>query len=339
MSLTDMKLFGVKYNRMTTAQMLMNSFKAELVSSICWTRLFFCGLLLGGVPAALGQQDPMYNQYLFNAYTINAAEAGARNYGTASMLYRWQWQGIEGAPTTGSVGFETNISKGWGIGFNVVDDRIGPTSNQTVNMATAYHISLTDKVRMSVGLNAVGNIQRVDLQGIQQGVDLNDPLLRDNIRTFNPNIGGGILLYGPNTFIGLSAPRFMEYRLTKQDLVSLDQLRHIFLYGGHSFRLSERLKLKPSFLGRVVNGAPPVFDFNGVISFYDVLDLGVNYRSGDGMGVLIGFTFAEKLILNYAYELPVTDIRTVTMRTHEVGVRYRFGRSNFDKISSPRFFN
>lgn len=339
MSPTDMKTSGMNYNRMTISHIVMYRLTSESLNKMNKIILSFCLLLLAGWRPAFAQQDPMYNQYLFNAYTINAAEAGARNYGTASMLYRWQWQGIEGAPTTGSVGFETNISKGWGIGFNVVDDRIGPTSNQTVNLATAYHISLTDKVRMSVGLNAVGNIQRVDLQSIQQGVDLNDPLLRDNIRTFNPNVGGGVLLYGPNTFIGLSAPRFMEYRLTKQDLVSLDQLRHIFLYGGHSFRLNEKLKFKPSFLGRVVNGAPPVFDFNGVISFYDVLDMGVNYRSGDGMGVLIGLTLAEKLVINYAYELPVTDLRTVTLRTHEVGVRYRFGSSNFDKISSPRFFN
>jgi len=296
-------------------------------------------LLLAASAAVYAQQDPMYNQYLFNAYTINAAEAGARNYGTASLLYRWQWQGIDGAPTTGSVGVETNLSKGWGIGFNVVDDRIGPTSNQTINLATAYHISITEKLRMSVGLNAVSNIQRVDLQAIQEVVDLNDPLLRDNIRTFNPNVGGGVLFYGPKSFLGVAMPRFLEYKLTSQDLVSLDQLRHIFIYGGHSFPLNEKFKFKPSFLARMVNGAPVVFDLNGVVSLYDVIDLGVNYRSGDGMGVMIGLTLAEKLVVNYSYELPVTDIRFVTLRTHEIGVRYRFGSSHYDKISSPRFFN
>ena len=50
----------------------------------------FLVLLICGSASVLAQQDPMYNQYIFNAYTINAAEAGTRNFGTASMLYRWQ---------------------------------------------------------------------------------------------------------------------------------------------------------------------------------------------------------------------------------------------------------
>ena len=194
-------------------------------------KLVLAGLLaISG--AALGQQDPMYNQYLFNAYTINAAEAGTRNYGTASMLYRWQWVGIDGAPNTGSFGLETGIGKGWGLGVNVVDDRIGPTSNQTINVSTAYHISLTEKLRMSVGVNLVGNNQRVNLSRIQELTDLDDPTLTNNLKSFNPNVGGGVLLYTERGFFGVAMPRLVEYKLTNQSLVNIDQLRHLFIYGG-----------------------------------------------------------------------------------------------------------
>ena len=285
------------------------------------------------------QQDPMYNQYIFNAYTINPAEAGTRNYGTASMLYRWQWVGIEGAPNTGAFGVETSFGRAWGVGLNMVNDRIGPANNQTVNLALAYRINLSEKWKMSVGLNGVSNIQQVKLSEIENVFDENDPVLANNIRTFNPNVGGGMLFYSDKNFIGISMPRFMEYKLTSQDLVSLDQLRHLFVYYGHSFRFGPYLKVKPSVMAKVVKGAPVEFDLNGVISLFDVIDLGANYRVGDGLGLLAGITLKERLVVNYAYELPLTQLRYGTIQTHEVGLRYKFGRANFDRIESPRFFN
>jgi len=288
---------------------------------------------------AQAQQDPMYNQYIFNAYTINPAEAGTRNYGTASMLYRWQWLGVDGAPSTGSAGVETSLGKAWGVGLNMVNDKIGPATNQTVNLAVAYRISLSEKWKMSVGLNGVSNVQQLKLAEIENVFDENDPVLANNIRSFNPNVGGGILFYSDKNFIGISMPRFTEYKLTNQDLVSLDQLRHIFIYYGHSFRFGPYLKFKPSALAKVVKGAPVEFDLNGVISLFDVIDLGANYRSGDGLGLLAGITLKERLVLNYAYEIPLTQLRYVTVQTHEIGLRYKFGRAHFDKIESPRFFN
>ncbi len=301
--------------------------------------LLILAVLLLSYTRGFSQQDPMYNQYIFNAYTINAAEAGTRNFGTVSMLYRWQWVGLDGAPSTGSVGVESPVGKGWGIGFNMVNDRIGPAMNQTINLSGAYHLNLNEDYRLSLGLNMVGNNQRVNFERFKYLTDFDDPVLTNNISSFNPNVGGGLLLYSDRNFFGASMPRFIEYKLTNSNLVSLDQLRHIFLYGGHIFNLSNRVTFKPSVLAKIVKGAPAEFDINAVISLHDVIGLGVNYRSGDGVGLLMGITVLERVQFNYAYELPVTDVRFVTIQTHEVGIRYIFGDSHFEKIRSPRFFN
>lgn len=296
-------------------------------------------MLLLSATIGYGQQDPMYNQYLYNAYTINPAEAGARNYGTVSMLYRWQWVGIEGAPNTGSFGLETGMGKGWGIGFNVVDDRIGPSANQTVNTSVSYHLNLTERTRMAVGLNGVINTQRVSINRLKSVIDLNDPALTNNVNRFNPNAGGGVLVYNDKAFFGLALPRLVEYKLTRSNLVAIDQLRHLFIYAGRTFQISERMRLKPSILTKVVSGAPVEFDINGVVNFYNLLDVGVNWRTGDGVGTLIGFTLKDRLQVNYAYEMPLTKIRFGSIQTHEIGLRYRFGNRDAGRVESPRFFN
>ena len=299
--------------------------------------LLASGLMVA--PSLQAQQDPMYNQYIFNAYTVNAAEAGARSFGVVSMLYRWQWVGLEGAPNTTSVGFESHVGNGWGVSLNAVDDRIGPSVNQTINAATAYHILLDDKFHLSLGLNLVGNSQRISLDRFKYLTDTNDPLLTTNINNFNPNVGGGLLLYSNHLFFGASMPRFIEYRLTNSSTLALDQLRHLFVYGGRIFNIGNRVSFKPSVMAKLVNGAPAEFDLNAVMSFYDIIGLGVNYRTGDGVGVLAGITILEKLQLNYAYEIPLTELKYATVQTHEVGVRLLFGTSHLKKIRSPRFFN
>ena len=309
----------------------------RLASSWRWVKLLMILMVIS--TSASAQQDPMYNQYIFNAYTINAAEAGTRNFGTVSMLYRWQWVGLEGSPTTGSIGFETPMGKGWGIGLNVVDDQLGPAMNQTMNLSSSYHINLNRSYRLSLGLNLVGNNQRLRFDRFKYLDDFTDPVLTNSISSFNPNVGGGLLLYSEHNFLGASMPRFLEYRLTNSNLLSLDQLRHVFLYAGRIFDITNKVSFKPSVLAKIVRGAPVEFDLNAVMSIYDVIGLGMNYRVGDGVGLLVGITAKSRVQFNYAYEIPVTRLRYVTIQTHEVGVRYLFGHSSFDKIRSPRFFN
>lgn len=287
----------------------------------------------------VAQQDPMYNQYIFNSYTINPAEAGIRAYGTASLLHRWQWVGIAGAPTTTSMGVETSFRSNWGFGLNAVSDKIGPELNQTVNLSLGYHLKLSSRYNIAAGLNGVANHRRLNTGSFDNVYDADDPDLQ-SFNLFRPNVGGGLLIYSNHFFFGASLPRLVQYKAPSNGTnIALDQVRHMFIYTGRIFDVSRDIKLKPSVLMKAVSGAPVQFDLNGVASFYNVLDAGVNYRLGDGLGLLFGITVMERLIFNYAYEIPLTLIRNNTQQTHEVGIRYRFGKAHVENIQSPRFFN
>jgi type IX secretion system PorP/SprF family membrane protein len=148
-----------------------------------------------------------------------------------------------------------------------------------------------------------------------------------------------VLLYSSKNFLGVSLPRFREYRLTEMDMLPLNQLRHLFVYGGHVFEVSPKLWIKPSVLFKFVNGAPTEVDINGVVHFLNKFDLGVNYRTGDGLGLLAGVKVKDRLIFNYVYELPLTDIRYGSLKTHEIGLRLLFGNGPSHSVDSPRFFN
>jgi type IX secretion system PorP/SprF family membrane protein len=56
-----------------------------------------------------GQQEPQYTQYMFNPTVINPAYAGSLGYGSLFSMYRAQWIGLDGAPTTINLAYHQPI--------------------------------------------------------------------------------------------------------------------------------------------------------------------------------------------------------------------------------------
>ncbi|MBB3123460.1 type IX secretion system PorP/SprF family membrane protein, partial [Mesoflavibacter sabulilitoris] len=52
---------------------------------------------------AQAQQDPQYTQYMYNMNVVNPAYAGSYEGVAIGALYRSQWVGLEGAPSTGTL--------------------------------------------------------------------------------------------------------------------------------------------------------------------------------------------------------------------------------------------
>lgn len=98
------------------------------------------------------QFDPMYTQYMFNELVINPAYAGSRECLSGTALYRQQWVGLDGAPTTltGSVHAPLMQQK-IGVGLTFANDKIGVSQRTSVTINGAYRIKL-EAAHLSFGL-------------------------------------------------------------------------------------------------------------------------------------------------------------------------------------------
>ena len=76
--------------------------------------LLFVGL------GATAQQDPQYTQYMYNMNIINPAYAGSSGTTSIGALYRSQWVGLEGAPSTATIAIHSPVGNrvGLGLSFN-----------------------------------------------------------------------------------------------------------------------------------------------------------------------------------------------------------------------------
>ena len=104
------------------------------------TKFLFFALLLTGF-AGFAQQDAQYTQYMYNTININPAYAGSRGVMSIFGLHRTQWVGLDGAPVTNAVSLNKPINNSkLGIGLSFVNDRIGPTDENTISADISYTV-------------------------------------------------------------------------------------------------------------------------------------------------------------------------------------------------------
>jgi len=304
--------------------------------------IFLSALILLVAKTSMAQQDPMFTQYMFNTLAINPAYAGSRNVVSATALMRSQWTGIEGAPKTGTFTIDAPVmDKRFGIGLQLLTDKLGVTQTNAAAVSLAYRIRL-DEGSLSFGLQGDVSQYRADLTS----VDLNtgspyDPAFANNVRRTLFNFGTGAYYNSDRFFVGLSAQDLVPNRLSEPSengaRLAGKQALHVFLSSGYVFPVSEDLNLKPSFLIKYVHGAPIEGDINGTLWIKDVIGIGAQYRTSADIAGLLEIQATPQIRIGYSYDRSVTKLQGFNSGSHEIMLRYEFGFER-GKIISPRYF-
>ena len=288
--------------------------------------------------SGFAQQDAQYTQYMYNTININPAYAGSRGVMSVFGLHRTQWVGLDGAPTTNTFSLNTPISNSnLGVGFSLVNDRIGPTSDNTISADISYTIPMNEVYKLSFGVKASGNIFNLDTDKLDPA-QANDPNLQNFNNEFSPNFGAGVYLHSDKLYLGLSVPNFLQDSKYNDNEVAVFQERMNFYFiGGYVFDVSQSIKFKPAVLTKMVAGSPLQVDASANFLFFDKFMLGGAYRWDAAVSALAGFQVTDGLFIGYSYDMETTQLRRYNSGSHEVFLRFEL----FNKVSkmvSPRFF-
>lgn len=292
-----------------------------------------------------GQQQVMFTQYMFNATAINPAVVGTHETLSLTALTRHQWVGIEGAPNTQTISLHAPIKKNkLGVGALLLRDEIGVSAQTAVFGAIAYRVNFA-KSTLSMGLQLGFTDYRSEFLSLDpnnsNGID--NSLFSNVTNSFLPNIGAGLYYYTDRFYAGVSSPlllnNFLDDNLgdINPENKRADLERHYFAMAGFIVDLSPYLKLKPSALLKVVEGAPIEMDFNANLLINEVFWVGLSYRSFDSFSILLEIQASEKFRFGYAYDLAVSDLGPLTSGSHEIMLNYRFSFKK-NRILTPRYF-
>lgn len=298
--------------------------------------LIFAFMFVGLLSQA--QQDAQYTQYMYNTINVNPAYAGSRGVMSIFGLYRTQWVGLDGAPKTGAFSINSPIeNSNLGVGLSFVNDKIGPTVENTISADLSYTIQTSESYKLSFGVKGTANLFNLDVTKLNP-VNANDPLLQNLSNNFSPNVGAGIYFHSDKSYLGLSVPNFFETkRYDDNDIAVYKERMNLYFIGGYVFDLSPNLKFKPAFLTKVVEGAPLQLDLSGNFLINEKFVLGAAWRWSAAASLMAGFQVSDGMYIGYGYDLETTKLRNYNSGSHEIFLRFELFKRQ-DRIVSPRFF-
>ncbi|MBK9538133.1 MAG: type IX secretion system membrane protein PorP/SprF [Flavobacteriales bacterium] len=285
-------------------------------------------LLLAMVPLR-AQQLPQLSQYVSNDYLYNPSVAGSRPWFEMRSAHRYQWVGIQDAPRTFMLSATTPIGARMGLGGFLFTDHVGPTRRTGFQLTYAYHLRITEDLRLALSLS--GGLVQFLIDGSKITFhDGYDPVMDDQLRgDVLPDATFAFLLYHPKFWFGATAPQLFQnkiYFFDQQDQ-SLSRLeRHYFATGGYRQKLGEDLSLEPSFLVKYVNPVPPKIDLNLTLRYKDVLWIGGGWRSNDAIPLMVGCWVKKMFQFGYSYDLTTNGLSQYAQGTHEVMLGITFSK-------------
>jgi type IX secretion system PorP/SprF family membrane protein len=238
-------------------------------------------------------------------------------------MNRQQWLGIEGAPKTYVLTGNFKFKQQSGLGVNVLFDQAGPLKIMTVSGDYAYHTKINEEWNFSGGIRAGFASLNLDFTGLAL-THTDDALFSTNRSSgLKFNTGWGLRVSkGDGFFVSVSQPRILKYDLGS----GYKDVAYFYSMVGTKVKASDKITLFPSVLFRTAGNAPLSWDANVMANLNGKFDLGLNYRHQDSWGIRAGVQATQKIYIGYVFELPTSQLSRVGVQSHEIALRYSFGK-------------
>lgn len=312
------------------------------MKKLIYVVIFLAGFLV----SASSQQVPLYSQYILNGFLLNPAVAGSEGYTAVNITAREQWLGMNHAPGTYALSFQTRllrksyISKGTsvkrrttgpargskvGLGGYIFSDHNGAVVRTGFKGSYAYHISFRHS-QLSFGLSMVLYQFRLD----EDLINLADPgdlaWLGANKSVFIPDADFGVYYNARNYWAGLSVDQLFESTLkigdSGYDRYTME--RNYYLIGGYDYEINRDVTISPSTLLKYAENGKFQADISGKVIFQQAYWGGLTYRTGQSIIVLAGVSI-DKFIFGYAFDIGLNSLIRYSYGTHEFTFIAKFG--------------
>ncbi|HFA49172.1 MAG TPA: type IX secretion system membrane protein PorP/SprF [Bacteroidetes bacterium] len=278
--------------------------------------------------AGYSQSDVQFTHYMYNKLSYNPAYTGSKGTFDLLGLFRKQWTGIDGAPTTASFSLHAPFSDGRNaMGINLTADEIGKVKTTAIDLFYAYHIKINETSKLSIGLQ--GRIEQAKINWRKADpFDLVDDFIPGaNESSFAPNFGLGAYYYSNNYFVGISVPRLLKNTLfLDRSGTEIEKASTLTSYvtAGVITKLTKNVKFIPSFLLTYNKNAPVDLDLNANFILMDKIIAGLSYRLADSVDGLIGFQFTNGMRLGMAMDFTTSELEKFTTGSFEIMLGYTF---------------
>lgn len=301
--------------------------------------------------SVVAQQQPLYSQYMLDAYLINPAVAGAEGVTAVNLTVRQQWVGYSDAPSTYALSAQTRILKTSfrnrsrliksrvrrrrpsgrvGLGAFVFNDNNGRIHRTGFQGTYAYHIYIRD-YQLSFGASVSTFQFKASVNNADGYEQTNDPLLTGKTSKFAPDANVGILVSKSNFYAGLSATSLFQSAIqfgSGNAETAYRLLRQYYIVGGYRIEpYRSDYAVEPSILFTTNERMQFGTDFNIKGYFKQDYWLGLSFRSSGAIVTMFGVRY-QQFYFGYAFDYNFNDVSTLGRGgSHELMIGLKIGDS------------
>jgi type IX secretion system PorP/SprF family membrane protein len=317
------------------------------------------------IPSMLNaQQEFQFSNTINNPFLLNPAAGGMTDVMQFEAATRMQWVGYDDAPRTIMVSGHSQIGFGSDrkvlsefnvkdekffegpsittskrkhvIGGKVWNDAVGPFSKTSVQGSYAYHLPLTKKLNMGVGIGLGFSNFRLDQNRVvlyQQDDNTYDQFLGSAAQQNFGDAQAGLVIYGEKLFLGLSGTQLLKNDVTLNSVITQSQhARHMFMMLKYRLDISEDADLEPVAVLKSTLNSPMSADIGLRYVHKNRTWAGIQYRTNNMIAFQIGTNLIKNLYVNYGYDLSIGKLAGQGSGTHEIQIGYYLGKNrNVDK--------
>lgn len=280
-----------------------------------------------GLTTVSAQLPLQFTQVFKSLEFVNPAYSAFRGAPAGKLMYRSQWEGMDGAPKTmGFTGYTplSNYKLGIGLmGINVTQGSM-VLNNLGVTLNIDLQVNKTDY--LAFGLQAGGEYSYFDKNKLitYYDIDATDPggfgyQGIDDYTFLNPAFGVGGIYYSPKFYVGLSS--FLMINGNK--FVPTDFYQGSFLMAGFTQRIFHNWYLKETFLYKAMNRDKNIGELGVHAMYKDLFWIGTSHRYLESQSIILDIKMTDLLRVGMSYDIVMNELKRFTYGSFELRLEYR----------------
>jgi len=317
-------------------------------------RLFYIVLLMFAavMPENMLAQDiEKYANHYLSPFLINPALSGAEYYPSAILSVKKQWVGIPNSPSTyllsgnyriGKYDFydpKGFVNKGnlhlkdrMGLGAALFGDQNGPSQNYGGEISYAFHVPVSNKSELGLGLGVTGNYYSFKNSMLDPDDPDDDYLFSGNENSFKFNFNLGAYFRHENYFAGLSVTHLMPDITVGSERI--DEKTGFYLMGGYKQKINTQLIFEPSAILNKTGTDPFSVEIYAKMYIRKYSWISLMYGSTGKAGLLCAFHLTKMVYAGYAFETSLNRIVKYNYGSHEIYLGINLGLVAYDGIGN-----
>jgi type IX secretion system PorP/SprF family membrane protein len=282
---------------------------------------------------ASAQQLPLYSLGFFAPQINNPARSGSKDGGSLTTAHRQQWMGMEGAPETSMLAFNSALNKEKvGFGLYAYNDVTDIVHRSAIYGNYAYHVQLADNTSLSFGLGLGYVSNSLDMASIRVK-NADDPYLIPANSGGSLDLNLGVHLQASGFGLGFSAPQLLapaiSYSKNYNEPVEYQLIRHYTAQAQYDVTWQKgKMVLTPLVALRSAGlGIPMQVDAGTLFNHKGFGYVGAMYRSNYAVTAQAGVHLTPLISVGYGYDFSTNTYATTLGTTHEFMLTYRLGNN------------